>query len=435
MSVPPDANETVLPVTDATGRTRRPWWQRLGGRGLTISVLIHAALVAVALIWVVSTVTERAKPKSADTFSTGAGGGNGGDKAKQYKAKLPPKAIKSLTKSNARITSKNANAALAVASIPVASATSLAAASAMGGNSKGFGGGSGGGLGAGTGIGRGGAKNFVSLFGMKMTGDKISGLIGTFYDLKQTSSGKPTECAPAKTGIAPYRNIVKAYIDSGWSLSKFSRFFRSPDYLIGGQLWIPSMSADEAPRAYEVEKLVKPSRWVIHYKANVEVPQDTPFRFVGSADDWMVVRFAGKTVLDDGYERMDIDKIGDYRQMNQTVTDTYKIDRKPGSLNRVVAGPWIKITKGTKVPMEVIVGETPGGVFDVYLAIEVAKSETKEKGQYVGEGKLKLFRCNSDPLPKEVLQGKRGLNIDMTANGWIFKASRAEGQVLTPAKR
>ena len=69
-------------------------------------------------------------------------------------------------------------------------------------------------------------------------------------------------------------------------------------------------------------------------------------------------------------------------------------------------------------------GETPGSVFDCYLAIEVAKSNTKEKGEYEGEGKLKLFRCSSDPLPAEIAKDKRGLNIDMEATGWIFKVTR-----------
>jgi hypothetical protein len=82
------------------------------------------------------------------------------------------------------------------------------------------------------------------------------------------------------------------------------------------------------------------------------------------------------------------------------------------------------VTKGTKVAVEVLMGETPGGVFDCYLAIEVAKSGTKVKGQYEGEGKLKLFRCNAEPLPAEIARDKRGLNIDMEATDWIFKVTK-----------
>ena len=53
----------------------------------------------------------------------------------------------------------------------------------------------------------------------------------------------------------------------------------------------------------------------------------------------------------------------------------------------------------------------------------MAKSSTKVNGKYEGEGKLKLFRCNADPLPAGMERDKRGLNIDMEAKGWIFKVT------------
>jgi hypothetical protein len=91
------------------------------------------------------------------------------------------------------------------------------------------------------------------------------------------------------------------------------------------------------------------------------------------------------------------------------------------------AGPWINETKGKKVPIEIAIGETPGGVFDVYLAIEVATSSQRVKGEFVGEGTLKLFRVNSDPLPKEIENPGRKLTIDMQAEGWIFKTVAGPG--------
>jgi hypothetical protein len=144
---------------------------------------------------------------------------------------------------------------------------------------------------------------------------------------------------------------------------------------------------------------------------------------VGSGDDFLLVRWNRKIALDDGYETFLADD-GNYKDFGVTVTKEYKIDRSPGDLSRLKAGPWIQVTKGTKVAVEVLMGETPGGVFDCYLAIEVAKSGTKVKGQYEGEGKLKLFRCNADPLPAEIARDKRGLNIDMEAAGWIFKVTK-----------
>jgi hypothetical protein len=411
-------------------RPARTLWQRLGGEGLALSILVHGILVVIAIVWVVSTVTDTTGKKDPNTFATGSGGGSGGPKAKEYKTKLQPKNVKSLTKTNSRITSKNTNASMAISSMP-SMANPLATAGAIGGgSSKGFGGGSGGGIGSGKGAGVGGGRNFVSLFGMKSSaGMTVGGLLGTLYDLKQTSDRKPTAAASARTGIPPYRASVREFLESGWSPGRLQKFFKSPDMLVSGQLFITSRSADDAPKAFEVEKLMKPSRWVIHYRCYVEVPNSLPFRFVGSGDDFLIVRWNRKIALDDGYETF-LAGGGNYKDFGEKVTKEYRIDRKPGTLHRLKAGPWIQATKGTKIPVEVLIGETPGGVFDCYLAIEVAKSGTKVKGEYEGEGKLKLFRCSADPLPAEVTKDTRGLNIDMEAAGWIFKVTKDSNTVL-----
>ena len=430
MSSPQDESAEASPSTPLH-RPNRTLWQRLGGEGLALSVIIHLLLVIIAVVWVVSTVTDLSGKKDPNTFATGAGGGSGGPKAKEYKTKLQPKNVKSLTKTSSRITSKNANATMAVSSLPSLTNPLATAGAIGGGSSKGFGGGSGGGIGTGKGAGVGGGRNFVSLFGMKSTASaNVGGLLGTLYDLKQTSDRKPTAAAPAKTGIPPYRASVREFLESGWSPGRLQKFFKSPDMLVSGQLFITSRSADDAPKAFEVEKLMKPSRWVVHYRCYVEVPNSLPFRFVGSGDDFLLVRWNRKIALDDGYETYFSGKDGNYRDFGDRVSKEFKIDRKPGTLHRLKAGPWIQATKGAKIPVEVLMGETPGGVFDCYLAIEVAKSGTKVKGEYEGEGTLKLFRCNADPLPAEITKDTRGLNIDMQADGWIFKVTKDSNTVI-----
>ncbi|MFM7743240.1 MAG: hypothetical protein ACKO8X_07090 [Verrucomicrobiota bacterium] len=106
-------------------------------------MLVHVFLVLIAIVWVVSTVTDGAGKKDPNAFATGAGGGSGGPKAKEFKTKAVPKNVKSLAKTNTRITSKNANATLAIASLPSLSNPLLSAGAIGGGSSKGFGGGSG----------------------------------------------------------------------------------------------------------------------------------------------------------------------------------------------------------------------------------------------------------------------------------------------------
>ena len=400
-------------------RAKRTFWQKFGGEGFIVSVAIHAVLVIIAAFLIISVTKESAK-KDPESFSTGSGGGAAGDKAKQFKTRLQPKNPKTTAKTPARITSKSATATIALPDVPNVAVSSLNTGLMGGGSSKGFGGGTGGGIGSGTGIGRGNGKNFVSVFGAKLGS---AGMIGTFYDLKQTANKAPTECAP-QSGIPAYREAVKEFFQSGWSPGKFQKYYRAPDALIAGQVFIPSRGADAAPQAYGVEKEVKPSRWVVHYKATVEVPQSMPFRFVGSGDDWLVVRWDRKIALDDGYERFIVGADGNYKDFKQVVTKEFPIDRKPGSLARLKCGPWITATRGTKVPIEIAIGETPGGVFDVYLAIEVARSSSRVNNTFEGEGTLKLFRTNAEPLPDEIKNPGRGLSIDMEAEGWIFKTVR-----------
>ncbi len=405
-------------------RPRRTLWQRLGGEGLALSVLLHVLLVLIAIVWVVSTVTDGAGKKDPNLFATGAGGGAGGPKAKEYKTKVVPKNVKSLAKTNTRITSKNADSALAISSLPSLSNPLLTAGAIGGGASKGFGGGSGGGIGSGKGAGVGGGRNFVSMFGARGGAGSLDGMIGTFYDIKQSKDLKPTASMSGDGAVPAYRKVVQSFIDGGWSTSRFSGFYRAPDQLVSTQLWIPSQGADAAPKAFGVEKQVKPSRWVVHYRCMIEAPSSMPFRFVGSGDDWLIVRWDRKVALDDGYERVEVGGDNRYKDFGQTCTDEFKIDRRPGTLGRLRAGPWIRPVKGQLVAFEVLMGETPGGVFDMYLAIEPAKSETTKNGKFEGSGRLKLFRCGTGPLPAAVLNAKRGLDIDMSATDWIFKAKR-----------
>jgi len=143
---------------------------RFGGEGLVVSLMIHGLLLFLATAWVVSVSTSQ--KKEPNTFATGAGGGNGGERAIAQKTKAKPNSPKSLTKSASRITSKSASAQIALPDMPDMNRVALGA---LASSSKGFGGGAGGGIGGATGIGKGG-KNFTgrSVMGMKISGAHIA---------------------------------------------------------------------------------------------------------------------------------------------------------------------------------------------------------------------------------------------------------------------
>ncbi|MEI7651974.1 MAG: hypothetical protein WCJ96_08200 [Verrucomicrobiota bacterium] len=409
------------PSPDTLTRPRLPFWRRLGGEGLAVSILIHVALVAIALVWVIATITDQAAKKDPEAFVTGAGGGNGGQKAKEFKTRLQPKNIKALAKTNARITTKNANSTVAISSLPV-SAPSMSLGGAAGGNSKGFGGGSGGGIGSGKGAGVGGGKNFVSMFGAKLNGGEAFGIVGTFYDFKQDRSGKPTAAMgdPANQGskangpaIAAYRKEVHEFlVERKWSITSLSDKYRAPDVLWAAQIFIPNVSADMGPKAYGVEKTVKPSRWIAHYKGAVKVPQTAKFRFVGMGDDFLCVKWSGRVVLDSGYDQPIVGGGNIYPDFGkQKFAETH-----PSKLGKPLrCGPWLTMTAGQSVPLEIVIGETPGGLFAAFLLFEVADAAGKGTG-------LKLVRFADSPLPAEIAKGHPDVpNVDMLAKGWLFK--------------
>jgi hypothetical protein len=147
---------------------------RFGGEGLVVSLIIHGLLLFLATAWVVSVATNQ--KKEPNSFATGAGGGNSGERAIAQKTKAKPNTPKSLTKSATKLTSKSANAQIALPEMPD---LNHAALGAMASSSKGFGGGAGGGIGGAAGIGKGG-KNFT---GRSVMGVKISGAhIAVYFD-------------------------------------------------------------------------------------------------------------------------------------------------------------------------------------------------------------------------------------------------------------
>jgi hypothetical protein len=228
----------------------------------------------------------------------------------------------------------------------------------------------------------GGGINFFGLRSGK------GGLVGTFYDLKQTPDRKPTRMmgdASEDTGKFNTRSKENMeYLENVrdfarvFSESRLSRYYRAKQQLVTYQILIPPMSAGGAPAAFSVEKEVKPRRWLVHYRGTVIAPRDGQFRFVGRCDDILVVRCNGRNVLDGSFPVYQVD-----REMNEeTVGETAKANK----------GKWIHLNKDQEIDLEIVIGETPGGSFWGYLLIE-------EKGVPAPAGGLPLFQVRSQPVP------------------------------------
>ena len=355
---------------------RRPFWQKLGGDGLVVSLIFHGFLVFLFGAWVISTITDTAKTDPT-TFASGSGGGAAGQRAKSFEHKLQPKNAQNLAKSSARITSKSATSSLALPSLPETSANSLVSGLTNGGSSKGLGGGAGGGIGSGVGVGVGNAKNFVSLFGSKLGS---GGLLGEFWDIKLDKDGKPIKHAGpigdygySAAAMVEYLDAIESVIRMNGNTSRaLQKYFKAETTLVSSTFVHPYMPASEAPKAFGVEKEVKPVHWLAVYSGKASAPFTDEFRFVGGCDNVIVVLVNGKLVFD-----------GSRRYTQSAPPEKYYTKWKPSTPpikgaptgdirtfnSPAIWGDWVRLRKGEKFDITIILGES-GGVYANGLLVD-----------------------------------------------------------------
>ena len=190
----------------------------------------------------------------------------------------------------------------------------------------------------------------ASIFGTRTQGE--SGLIGIIYDLKQTPKRTPIE--------EDYTKIAKEFLDNNWDESVLNRYFRAVQPIYATQIFIPLMPADAAPAAFGVEKIIRPSRWVIHYKGQVSPPEDGTYRFLSYADDLIFVAVDGKTVCQGSRPDIWIDSVCPRQATKGPVIGN-------GDLSM---GDWVDMKKDVPVDLDVLIGERPGGSFCAFLLYE-----------------------------------------------------------------
>jgi hypothetical protein len=208
-------------------------------------------------------------------------------------------------------------------------------------------------------------------------------LVGRFYDLKQTKDKKPS-------GLDQDRGFpdeLNKFVTSGWNEQHLQKYFVGPDPLYATQIFIPKIPADRGPRAFNLAG-VQPRMWVIHYKGKVIPPESGNYRFVGMADDILVVRFNGQVVLDSGSNRPSGKEPKRYY-----ASDGLKLDPSMDWYKGLGVGDNIEVKAGQSYDMEVLIGEWPGGDFKAWLLIEKSGVEyQKDKG---GHPILPIFKTQA----------------------------------------
>ena len=344
-------------------------YRKASGGSLLLSIGIHAVILLIGAYLVVSQIAEERK--------ISFGGGEGGSKSEvQHKVK---RKMTTAPAPNKRITTTSSIAKVALpdmANIQMNMGPSISGAMSSGG--MGAASGLGGGGGGGGGGGRGGGFSKITFFGLQSTVKGTGELTGTFYDLKQTKGGRATDMTVDK-----WKEFVQKWVKGPWDVKELQGYYAGPSKLHAPFIYIPIISANEGPKAFQVENKVKPRLWVAHYKARVVSPVSGNFRFAGYGDDILIVRFNGKVVLN---------------QHDPTTLAKPAVKYNYADLGGrgPIAGEWFSVNAGSPYSMEVLIGECPGGLLHAYLLIE------KANGQYSKDVKgvpiLPIFRlANMSP--------------------------------------
>ena len=301
------------------------------------------------------------------------------------------------------------------------------------------------GLELGVGMGTGGLGNGLGSGGNGLGDGKGGGsaLEGTFYDLKQTRQGSPTNIQLSGDHVeAPGRIETMRILNEfskGWNAGVLSKYYQSPTKLYASHFMLPgTVSAAYAPECYRCADKVQPSAWVAVYRGKVKAPVSGTFRFVGTGDDALIIRFNNQTVLEagwaipsafDGTDRAttlgSISAGGGGREYHQAIREGrdvvhrgYEFITQPSipkwnaELGGLTAGREFTVQKGKTYPIEILISEVPGGYFGFAVLIQ------RKEGSTYDNSKLDLFRTNFSTPPsaaglQQMLQGHLGGALEM----------------------
>ena len=258
-------------------------------------------------------------------------------------------------------------------------------------------------------------------------------LQGVFYDLKQMRNRQKNDDFRADQWIGgwhrervnPTLSIMRPFVNGSWQRQydnegrvhypALDKYYCPPVRLWTSCFFAESISADEAPKAYECEKDVNPAAWVCIYSGNVVAPFTGKFRFVGTADDVMFVRFNKEIVLDYGYASFSVGEYWTGANDSNRLALTNDNDRSirnrsslyskqklevyntSGSIGLAKGLP-ISVREGEVYPIEVLISEIPGGSY--YQALYIERLDANNQPIERDSDRFTLFRTTLD-LPEQ----------------------------------
>jgi hypothetical protein len=427
------------------GKPKVSVWRKLGGGSLSISVMIHVILLCLGAVWVLKIIPPVDKEKNVDFMPTGGGGGDPSvserSQQKQRARMLRPNLARVVVDGAvSQIALPEQDESTQMASLGSFGSGSLSGGLGGAGSGGGKGNGSGQGFGDGVGPGKGLGSGLRNPFGMVDPNENA--LEGTFYDLKQTSKRKPSDVTNESI-----RDVIYEFVNRGWKESILDDYYRASQKLYQTKIYMPVMPADSAPAAFNCEKDVQPSRWVVVYRGMVTPPRSGKYRFVGAGDDVLVVRFNGKHVFDHGWTSgttgmylagKGVEVLKGLTE-DDTMRDRFKKDypmKMPvnyyeydttrnwnAPLGGLAVGAEFEADAGKKYPIEILISEIPGGLFCASLLIEEVGQKYAESSN--GSPVFPLFRLDGEVPPPTTADNAPPYD----PNGPVWKRVQGRGKL------
>ncbi len=261
---------------------------------------------------------------------------------------------------------------------------------------------------------------------------KIKLLQGVFYDLKQLRNRQAnsdfleaqTAGSDSSSKTAPALNILRSFVNGNWTkaydkdgrlhYTALDKYYCPTRRMWNSCFYIKTMPSESMLSALNCREEVNPGAWVCVFSGYVVAPFDGKFRFLGCADDALVVRFDQQIVLDYGFVSL---TLGKEISGPEDFLDTRK-QQNPGILkpllqkkeniysgkpevyypsafsNRGIAkGVPVNVSKGKAYLIEILFSDISNGNFNAALFIE--RMDSTGKPLNANPVKLPVFRTSS----------------------------------------
>ena len=358
---------------------KKRWWLALGSSTLWLSILAHVLFGAVAACIIVEhfskkTINFVAAPPPAPPDV-------------EHKVQLAKKNdVASAPPDLKRITTTDISP-ISMPDVPETPVTDDPTPTTMAGNGDtGEGLGSGLGVGAGTGGGSGSGNPFGS-----QQDPGIPEFVGNLYDLKQTPDRKPTGMTSPG-----YHHTIEDFVARDWDPSVLERYYKARKQLHTSAIFVPTLQSVIGPEAFGVESEVQPNMYAMWYKVTATPTEDGTYRFVGLADDILVVRANGHTVLDGSLTAVKSDLYGSEKRY--PILPGFRTTYHTENAGLYVGDP-IQVKAGDPVSIDVLIGEEPGGQSLYFLFIQ--RMETTYPIQSNGSPLLPVFQLDANKIHPE----------------------------------